>query len=254
MKVLRAHILPLTNCAFNKSGDKFITGSYDRTCKIFDADTGNETHTLEGHKNVVYAIAFNNPYGDKIITGSFDKTCKLWDANTGQLYYTLRGHATEIVCLAFNPQSTTIATGSMDNTAKLWDVETGAETFSLEGHEAEIVSLSFNTTGDQVVTGSFDHTSRLWDVRTGEELHRWSYREPARSVDFGEGEKLLAATTDPFMGEPSKILVYRLDDDPAKPILALAREARLSKCKDVWEGYNLAHPLVRATLGETVMP
>ena len=25
---LRAHILPLTNCAFNKSGDKFITGSY----------------------------------------------------------------------------------------------------------------------------------------------------------------------------------------------------------------------------------
>ena len=47
--------------------------------------------TLEGHKNVVYAIAFNNPYGDKIVTGSFDKTCKLWDAYTGQLYYTLKG-------------------------------------------------------------------------------------------------------------------------------------------------------------------
>ena len=27
-KILRAHILPLTNCAFNKSGDKFITGSF----------------------------------------------------------------------------------------------------------------------------------------------------------------------------------------------------------------------------------
>lgn len=34
MQVLRAHILPLTNCAFNKSGDRFITGSYDRTCKV----------------------------------------------------------------------------------------------------------------------------------------------------------------------------------------------------------------------------
>ena len=33
-KILRAHILPLTNCAFNKSGDRFITGSYDRTCKV----------------------------------------------------------------------------------------------------------------------------------------------------------------------------------------------------------------------------
>jgi len=33
--------------------------------------SGEELLTLEGHRNVVYAIAFNNPYGDKIITGSF---------------------------------------------------------------------------------------------------------------------------------------------------------------------------------------
>ena len=76
-KILRAHILPLTNCAFNKSGDRFITGSYDRTCKVWNTNTGEELLTLEGHKNVVYAIAFNNPYGDKVITGSFDKTCKV---------------------------------------------------------------------------------------------------------------------------------------------------------------------------------
>ncbi len=62
-KVLRAHILPLTNCAFNKSGDRFITGSYDRTCKVWDTATGVELASLEGHKNVVYAISFNNPFG-----------------------------------------------------------------------------------------------------------------------------------------------------------------------------------------------
>ena len=70
-KILRAHILPLTNCAFNKAGDKFITGSYDRTCKVWDTATGEELLSLEGHRNVVYAIAFNKPFGDKIITGSF---------------------------------------------------------------------------------------------------------------------------------------------------------------------------------------
>lgn len=42
---------------------RFITGSYDRTCKVWDAESGEEMYTLEGHKNVVYAIAFNNPYG-----------------------------------------------------------------------------------------------------------------------------------------------------------------------------------------------
>ena len=207
VKELRAHILPLTNCAFNKSGDKFITGSYDRTCKVFDTDTGEEIHTLEGHKNVVYAIAFNNPYGDKIITGSFDKTCKLWDANTGECYYTLRSHASEIVCLGFNPQSTVHrhrldgqhreALGRRDGYGgALWRViprrsslcastppgtrsSPAATTtpgygtlergdaFALEGHGAEVSSTVFNYAGDRVVSASIDRTCRLWDVGGG---------------------------------------------------------------------------------------
>jgi len=170
-KVLRAHILPLTNCAFNKSGDKFITGSYDRTCKIFETETGNELLTLEGHRNVVYAIAFNNPYGDRILTGSFDKTCKLWHAETGELCQTYCGHEMEIVCLDTNPVGTNIATGSMDGTARLYDIETGTCLHTLAGHNAEIVSLNYDTLGKHLITGSFDNTARLWDVRQGRSIH-----------------------------------------------------------------------------------
>ncbi|XP_054113977.1 dynein assembly factor with WD repeat domains 1 isoform X10 [Callithrix jacchus] len=170
-KVLRAHILPLTNVALNKSGSCFITGSYDRTCKLWDTASGEELNTLEGHRNVVYAVAFNNPYGDKIATGSFDKTCKLWSVETGQCYHTFRGHRAEIVCLSFNPQSTLVATGSMDTTAKLWNIQNGEEVLTLTGHSAEIVSLSFNTSGDRIMTGSFDHTVIVWDAGTGRKVH-----------------------------------------------------------------------------------
>ncbi|KAJ8792775.1 hypothetical protein J1605_019481 [Eschrichtius robustus] len=170
-KVLRAHILPLTNVALNKSGSCFITGSYDRTCKLWDTASGEELHTLEGHRNVVYAIAFNNPYGDKIATGSFDKTCKLWSVETGNCYHTFRGHTAEIVCLSFNPQSTLVATGSMDTTAKLWDIQNGEEVFTLTGHSAEIISLSFNTSGNRIITGSFDHTVTVWGADTGRKVY-----------------------------------------------------------------------------------
>lgn len=86
MKVVRkAHVLPLTNCAFNKSGDRFITGSYDQTCKVWDTHSGEQLLSLEGHDSVVYALAFNNPFGDTILTGSFDRTAKIWNASTGKL-------------------------------------------------------------------------------------------------------------------------------------------------------------------------
>ena len=171
-KVLSAHILPLTNCAFNKGGDRFITGSYDRTCKasllgseryccdseqrcivrareretviiaahfllplsppahssslppalpysstmscaqIWDTATGSELLTLEGHKNVVYAIAFNNPFGNRVVTGSFDKTAMLWNSTTGKCLQTFEGHAAEIVCIGFDPLGRTVATGT----------------------------------------------------------------------------------------------------------------------------------------------
>ncbi|VFV32480.1 wd repeat-containing protein 69 [Lynx pardinus] len=151
-KVLRAHILPLTNVALNKSGSCFITGSYDRTCKLWDTASGEELHTLEGHRNVVYAIAFNNPYGDKIATGSFDKTCKLWSVDTGKCYHTFRGHTAEIVCLSFNPQSTLVATGSMDTTAKLWDIQNGEEALTLTERQGFSVQPQGNALPDWKAT------------------------------------------------------------------------------------------------------
>ena len=45
-KSLDCHELYLTNCAFNKSGDKFITGSYDQTCRVWNTQTGQLEHTF----------------------------------------------------------------------------------------------------------------------------------------------------------------------------------------------------------------
>jgi dynein assembly factor with WDR repeat domains 1 len=55
-------MMPLTNCAFDKSGSRFATGSYDRVAKVWDTHTGKELLSLEGHQNVVYTLSFNNPF------------------------------------------------------------------------------------------------------------------------------------------------------------------------------------------------
>lgn len=164
---LKVHEQPLTNCAFDKYGTRFITGSHDRTCKVFDSESGKQLLTLRGHSNSVYCLAFNNPYSTRIATGSFDKTARLWDAGNGKCLEVLTGHREEIVCLGFDGQGQFLATGSMDCEAKLWDVETGKETLGLKGHEEEVISLAFSSEGDRLITGSFDKTAKIWDLRSG---------------------------------------------------------------------------------------
>lgn len=39
---------------------------FRRLFQIWNTQTGEEMCVLEGHKNVVYAIAFNNPFGDRV--------------------------------------------------------------------------------------------------------------------------------------------------------------------------------------------
>ncbi|GBP12361.1 Dynein assembly factor with WDR repeat domains 1 [Eumeta japonica] len=163
-KTLHTHVLPLTNVAFDKSGKRCLTGSYDRTCKVWDAEEGKDLKTLTGHQNVVYAVAFNFPVCDKVITGSFDKSAKVWDPETGECLATLWGHRGEVVVAQFSPNAEITATASMDSTAKLFDMNTG------ELHTgkalAEVVARQFEpTTGQRLITGSFDGTVALWDTR-----------------------------------------------------------------------------------------
>ena len=69
-----------------------VTGSRDKTARIWDATTGTELFTLE-HEEGVTSASFS-PNGQRVVTGSngFDKTAHIWDATTGKLLFILKGH------------------------------------------------------------------------------------------------------------------------------------------------------------------
>lgn len=58
---MRTHILPLTNVACDRRGERCATGSYDRTCRVWSVESGAELAVLSGHGNVVFSVAFNEP-------------------------------------------------------------------------------------------------------------------------------------------------------------------------------------------------
>src|SRR6202007_133224 len=75
---------PVMGGAFSPDGRRIVSGNWDNTGRVGDADTGNPVgQALTGHTGVVTSVAFS-PDGRRIVSGSWDNTVRLWDAATGQ--------------------------------------------------------------------------------------------------------------------------------------------------------------------------
>lgn len=105
-----------------------ISGSYDRTVRVWNLETGEELQCMKGHTRAVRALQFDEV---KLITGSMDCTIKVWDWRRGKCIRTLNGHSEGVVCLNFD--TNVLASGSVDSTIKVWNLRTGGA-FTLRGH------------------------------------------------------------------------------------------------------------------------
>ena len=206
------------NCSFKGHHDwvytlvifnrKIISGSEDKTIKIWDSKTGECEMTLSGHTNGVRALAIlDNQY---IVSGSIDKTIKIWNSETGECKETIDGHTQPIRCLTtFNGR---IVSGSEDSTIKLWNRD--QETFECKktstAHQGYIMTLAvFN---NNIVSGSSDKTIILWDPETDVRKIFFGHTYSVRTITIFN-EKIVSGSDDgtikiwnPKTGECEKTL------------------------------------------------
>ncbi|MCY3021234.1 MAG: protein kinase [Planctomycetota bacterium] len=155
--------------AFSPNGKLAVSGSYDKTVKLWDLGTGQAMRTFLGHTEGVRSVAFS-PDGNRALSGSYDKTLKLWDVATGRELRTFSGHAGSVGSVALSPDGKVALSGSDDKTLILWDVETGHEIYMLSGHAKEVRAVAFTPDGKSVLSGSDDGTMKVWSVATGQEV------------------------------------------------------------------------------------
>lgn len=211
---ISAHLLSMTTLDISKAGDYVITSSYDRTCKIWDANNGREVTKLTGHEHAVSAVSFNNPYANRVVTGSHDATCAIWDVSSGSQLAILRGHSAEITAVTYAGKSRLcddqlIVSASRDASARVWDTATGTALLQPFLHDDEVVCVDPSADGRVLLTGSFDRTCRLWDLRTASQH---SVRILGQSsANHGNGQSI----RDAHQGEITKAI---LDWDAARAV------------------------------------
>jgi WD40 repeat protein len=148
--------------AFSPNGKLLVSGSYDHTARIWDADTGKLLHVLP-HHGYVYAEQFSSD-GRSLVTSSQDGAAYVWDVAGGRRELLLVGATGAMNAASFSPDGSEIATASADRLGRLYYSQDGRLLAPLAGHRDAVTSIGFDPSGRTVVTGSSDGSARLWDA------------------------------------------------------------------------------------------
>jgi len=191
---IRGHSGMVLSVAFSPDGKRVVSGSYDKTVKIWNYETfGAAVPTLRGHSERVNSVAFT-PDGKRVVSGSGDKLVKIWDVEAGTEVTTLSGHGAKVWSILFSPDGKRVISGSFDKLNVVWDVETGAEVCTLK--ELREHPIAFSPDGKRVVgTQGHGHVTEgrkamaTCDVETGEMVYNSEGSADVSSVAFSSDGK-----------------------------------------------------------------
>jgi len=196
-------------------GDTLVSGSYDKTIKVWSVKQGTIRCTLRGHTNWVSSIQIHD---DTIVSGSWDSTLKIWrlietesDSKEekkmenketrltgleGDCVRTLAGEPGDVIyCHQWDPKTSMLAMGTRRQTVQVWDLQRGEIIRTLTDHTKQVYCLQFDS--NKIVSGSGDHTIKVWDPNSGEcTMTLTGHANPVMCLQFDDAYKMISGGYD----------------------------------------------------------
>jgi autophagy-related protein 16 len=171
---LSGHMAKVMGARFTNDSRRVITGSYDRTIKIWNLERGYCTATI-------YAFAqcsdlALNADATIIASGHTDNSLRLWDARTRDSVHAFTSaHTRPLTGVAFSPDSLMIASLARDNTIKIVDTRKFdvLTTFRDLGFHVGLnwTNLAWSYDSANVVAGTQEGHIWVWNL-TGRKIIR----------------------------------------------------------------------------------
>jgi WD40 repeat protein len=244
---LVGHKAWVRSAEFSPFGVLVLTGSYDRTARVWDAQTGECLVVQSGHQGTINAARFQAS-GYLMATAGADASADVWmtgNVQTPRIWLAARdalvgggaderrageGHDAALRAVAFRPGREgryEALTAGADGVACLWDVhdwdtprfvQHPLRRFVSEPHSAPLSDAAFTPDGELVATAAVDGRVRVWKVDSGD-LDKVIQAESgpdagaALGVTFSpKGSYLLTSWAD------GRMRLYRRGGDDWKPV------------------------------------
>jgi WD40 repeat protein len=176
------------------ANDLLITGSRDRTLRVWQARTGKELHRYTKHQKALVTLAVS-PDGQTVASVDAGNHLHLWEAATGK---TLRHFVIPqeddkesgpgISSLTFAPDGKTLISGNVDGTVILWETATGKKREQFKAGKMVVPSPDLRVlafTSHEHLKSGFIGSLHLWSLHSRRELHKLRGERGDEQFGFG---------------------------------------------------------------------
>ncbi|OKH13677.1 hypothetical protein NIES592_13810 [Fischerella major NIES-592] len=225
----------VSSLAISTDGKTLISGSDDKTIKIWNLETGKLQNTLSGHNAAVNSVAIS-PDGKQIVSGSDDKTIKLWDLSSGKELHSFADNSGEIKFVDFSADGKTLISVSdekksdkddkTNKTIKIWDVNSFKKLETFTGGTGTVNAVAFNPKTQILAIGSNNaNTIDLWYLANKKLVNTVTTQSPkVVAVALSPDGTILAGS-----GNYGVVELWKLDLEKLKlPIASLDPQQRKS--------------------------
>ena len=181
--------------------DRFVAaGCGDGTVRVYNAENGRLTYTLNGGKPILTPRASGSDKEASILNGGLpttamrfrplgasktrnvllvanaDGSVSHWHVTSGKCLHSTAEEGNQILCIDYNKDGSSFATAGKDHTVRVYDEATKSLIAKMEGglgtitpgHSNRIFSLKFNPVdANIIISGGWDNTVQIWDMRVG---------------------------------------------------------------------------------------
>jgi mitogen-activated protein kinase organizer 1 len=191
--VMKGHIASVSSVVFNSKGEYCISGSYDKTIRLWNPFKEKCIKIYRGHGYQVVDVDVHTDNSQLASCGG-DKTPFLWDVQSGSVLRKFKGHDSNINCITYGCLDNILVTGGYDKATKMWDCKSRSYDPIQTFLEARDSVSSVCVSQFEITTGSIDEHVRTYDIRRGQ-LRTDNIGFPVTSLRLTKDEKLLLVSS-----------------------------------------------------------